>query len=293
MQDVLFEKMTFDDYNNVVQPKVAGAWNLHHSLSDHRLDFFIMLSSAAGTIGNRGQAAYSAANEFMNAFAQYRIRRGLSATAIDLGAVSDVGYLAENAEKQDLVRSSIGSGTVNEVELHALIAAAVSGKMNPDSSSSSSSCSGHCITGLDIAPGAPAPSWMADAKFALIRPQVDSASVNKTLANSAVSLRESLKVAASLEEAETLVYAGLVDKVSAILAMAKDDIDGRQPISAYGLDSLVAVEIRNWVTRQTEANLQVLELLSSGSLLSLSHHIVKKSALLDRKLFGKAEESAE
>ena len=287
----MFEKMTFDDYDNVVRPKVAGAWNLHHSLSDHRLDFFIMLSSAAGTIGNRGQAAYSAANEFMNAFAQYRIRRGLPATAIDLGAVSDVGYLAENADKQDLVRSSIGSGTVNEVELHALIAAAVSGKMNPDSSSSS--CSGHCITGLDIAPGAPAPSWMSDAKFALIRPQVDSATANKTLANSAVSLRESLKVAATLEEAEALVYAGLVDKVSAILAMAKEDIDGRQPISAYGLDSLVAVEIRNWVTRQTEANLQVLELLSSGSLLSLSHHIVKKSALLDRKLFGKAEESAE
>lgn len=274
--------MTFDDYNNVVQPKVAGAWNLHNSLSEHTLDFFIMLSSAAGTIGNKGQAAYSAGNTFMNAFAQYRLRRGLPATAIDLAAVSDVGYLAENAEKKDLVMSSIGSGSVSEVELHALIAAAVSNKM-------SASCSNHCITGLDIAPGSPAPSWMDDPKFIPIRPKIDAAAAKAT---SMVSLRDSLKQAGSVEEAESLVYTGLVDKVSAILMIAKDEIDGRQPISAYGLDSLVAVEIRNWITKQTDANLQVLELLSSGSLISLSHNIVKKSALLSPKLLGKDGEGA-
>lgn len=271
--------MTFDDYNNVVQPKVAGAWNLHNSLSEHALDFFIMLSSAAGTIGNKGQAAYSAANTFMNAFAQYRLRRGLPATAIDLAAVSDVGYLAENSEKKDLVMSSIGSGAVSEIELHALIAAAISNKM-------SASCSNHCITGLDIPAGSPAPSWMDDPKFIPIRPEVDVVTKPANM----VSLRESLKQATSPEEAESLVYTGLVDKVSAILMIARDDIDGRQPIAAYGLDSLVAVEIRNWVTKQTDANLQVLELLSSGSLISLSQNIVKKSALLDPKLLGKNTE---
>ena len=126
---------------------------------------------------------------------------------------------------------------------------------------------------------------MADSKFSLIRPHLDTTVKTTNM----ISLRDSLKLAVTVEEAEALVYAGLVDKVSAILMIAKDDIDGRQPISAYGLDSLVAVEIRNWVTRQTEANLQVLELLSSGSLLSLSHHIVKKSTLLDPKLFKKIE----
>lgn len=272
--------MTFDDYNNVVQPKVAGAWNLHHALAEHNLDFFIMLSSAAGTIGNKGQAAYSAANEFMNAFAQYRIRRGLPATAIDLAAVSDVGYLAENTEKKDLVMSSIGSGSVSELELHALIAAAISDKM-------SNACSNHCITGLDLLPGSPPPSWMADPKFVAIRPEPDATAKPTNL----VSLRESLRLATSVEEAEGLVYTGLAEKVSAILMLDKDEIDGRQPISSYGLDSLVAVEIRNWVTKQTEANLQVLELLSSGSLLSLSHNIVKKSALVDPKLLGKTDSS--
>ena len=274
--------MSFNDYNNVIQPKVAGAWNLHNALSMQTVDFFIMLSSAAGIIGNKGQAAYSAANTFMDAFAQYRVRQGLPATSIDLAAVSDVGYLAENAERKELVMSSMGSEGVSEAELHALIAASISGRM-------SQSCANHCITGLDVTPGSQAPSWIHDSKFAPIRPKLDDSAKPATM----VSLRQSLKQATSVEEAEALVYTGLVDKVSAILMIPKDDIDGRQPIAAYGLDSLVAVEIRNWVTKQTEANLQVLELLSTGSLIALSQVIVKKSALLDSKLVGKGAEGGQ
>lgn len=76
-----------------------------------------------------------------------------------------------------------------------------------------------------------------------------------------------------------------MEKVSTILMIDKDDIDGRQPIAAYGLDSLVAVEIRNWITRETDASLQILELLSSSSLIALSQLVVKKSAFIDPKLF--------
>lgn len=230
--------MTFDNYNDVIQPKVAGAWNLHNGLSKHDLDFFITLSSAAGIIGNKGQAAYSAANTFMNAFAQYRISRSLPATAIDLAAMSDVGYLAENTERKALVMDSMGSEGVSEVELHALIAAAISNKM-------SSTCSNHCITGLDILPGSQAPDWMLDTKFSRIRPSELETAIKAT---TKVSLSQSLKEAGCIEEAEALVYAGLIEKVSTILMIAKDEIDGRQPIAAYGLDSLVAVEIRNWIT---------------------------------------------
>ncbi|KIN08515.1 hypothetical protein OIDMADRAFT_92921, partial [Oidiodendron maius Zn] len=60
------------------------------------LDFFVATSSAAIAVGNRGQAAYSASNAFINAFAQYRITQGLPAALIDLTAVSDAGNLAEN-----------------------------------------------------------------------------------------------------------------------------------------------------------------------------------------------------
>jgi len=131
-------------------------------------------------------------------------------------------------------------------------------------------------------PGSQAPTWMLDSKFSHIRPSELETAAKAT---AKVSLSQSLKKASTIEKAEALVYGGLVDKVSAILMISKDDIDGRQPIATYGLDSLVAVEIRNWITRETDANLQVLELLSSGSLIALSQLVVKKSALIDLKLF--------
>lgn len=273
-KDILFEKMSFDNYKNVTQSKVTGAWNLHNCLSKTDLDFFIMLSSVSGIIGNKGQAAYAAANTFMNAFAQFRMGQGCPATAIDLAAVSDVGYLAENTERREVVMGSMGSEGISELELHALIAAAIDKRML-------NSCSNHCITGLDIAPGSHAPYWMRETKFSSIRPSLETPAKS----TGKILLRQSLKQASSLEEAEGLVYSGLVDKVSAILMIDKDDIDGRQPIAAYGLDSLVAVEIRNWITRETDASLQILELLSSSSLISLSQLVVKKSAFIDPKLF--------
>lgn len=60
-----------------------------------------------------------------------------------------------------------------------------------------------------------------------------------------ISLRESLKQATSLVKAEPLVYNSCVIKASVILMIAEMEIDGRQPIVAYSLDFLVAVEIRN------------------------------------------------
>jgi hypothetical protein len=55
-----------------------------------------MLSSISGVIGNKGQANYSAANTFLDAFATYRQQvLGLHANSVDLGMIEDVGYIAE------------------------------------------------------------------------------------------------------------------------------------------------------------------------------------------------------
>jgi len=106
--------MQFEQWEAVVKAKVAGAWNFHHALSNVPLDFFVAISSAAGAVGNRRHAAYSAANCFLNAFVQYSVKKGLPASSIDLTAVSDVECLAENAEKQAQVAENMGSETVSE-----------------------------------------------------------------------------------------------------------------------------------------------------------------------------------
>ena len=69
--------MSFDEWRLALQAKVQGTWNLHHALPN--LDFFIMLSSLLGVIGNPGQANYTAAGAFQDAFARHRIAKGLPA----------------------------------------------------------------------------------------------------------------------------------------------------------------------------------------------------------------------
>ncbi|SCV54257.1 uncharacterized protein FFB14_13561 [Fusarium fujikuroi] len=113
--DQSFDEMTIKDWNPVVNPKVKGIWNLHNaSLSvNAELDFFILFSSLSGVIGQPGQANYAGANTFLDSFSQYRAHLGLPACAIQIGAVEEVGYMAEHQVIMQKLKASGGSdGTV-------------------------------------------------------------------------------------------------------------------------------------------------------------------------------------
>jgi hypothetical protein len=75
-----------------------------------------------------------------------------------------------------------------------------------------------------------------------------------------------LKATKSLEEAQEVVYNRLLNKLPSVLILEKEDMDVTRSLSNYTLDLLVTIEVRNYITREFEANLQVLELLSSGSI---------------------------
>jgi acyl carrier protein len=261
--------MTYEQYTTVIESKVQGAWNFHNALSNQKLDFFVALSSAAGAVGNRGQAAYSAANTFLNALVQYRISLGLPASCLDLTAVSDAGYLAENAAAAAEVSRNLGSDSICEAEVLALLGAAIQGKMT--------GCSGHAITGMRIT--TPPPFWTNDAKFKHLRQTYEISQAANTQAAS-VSFNAQLRAAASLEDAEGVVRRGLLHKLPSVLMLEEEDMDVTRSLSAYALDSLVAIEVRNYITREFEANLQVLELLSSGSIETLAKAICVKSKLV-------------
>jgi len=92
------ENMTFSDFEAALKPKVQGSWNLHEALPSN-MDFFVLLSSATGILGNRSQANYASGNTYQDALAKHRVSKGLPATSIDLGSILSVGYVAENKEK--------------------------------------------------------------------------------------------------------------------------------------------------------------------------------------------------
>ncbi|AOY76260.1 SDR family NAD(P)-dependent oxidoreductase [Clostridium formicaceticum] len=72
IRDNFIIKKTKDELEEVLAPKVTGLVNLDEASKDLSLDFFILFSSIAGSLGNPGQADYAAANAFMDAYAKYR-----------------------------------------------------------------------------------------------------------------------------------------------------------------------------------------------------------------------------
>ncbi|KAJ5915460.1 Acyl transferase/acyl hydrolase/lysophospholipase [Penicillium verhagenii] len=270
---MLFENMSLEDFTSVASNKVEGAWNFHNALSTTPLDFFIALSSVAGIIGNRGQAAYAAANVFLDEFMSYRRSLGLPGTTIDLTAVSDSGYLADvSAARLEEVLKNIGSDTMDESEVLALLGAAITGEL-------ARSCSGQSITGLSLGKTVEH-FWASDAKFSVLYEEASGKLGSGGGAGGggpSVPLNVRLGAAESREVAVQICYAALAAKLALVLQIAVEDMDPSVTVASLGLDSLVAIEIRNWIAREANANVQVLELLSSGSLLALAEIILNKS----------------
>ncbi|TVY37829.1 Fumagillin dodecapentaenoate synthase [Lachnellula subtilissima] len=74
LRDRMFSSMHVSDYHGALACKVQGTWNLHNVAEKLglKLDFFTMLSSISGVVGQKGQANYTAGNAFLDAFASYR-----------------------------------------------------------------------------------------------------------------------------------------------------------------------------------------------------------------------------
>jgi len=97
LKDGLLAGQTWEQFAEVMGPKVEGAWNLHRLTASLPLDFFVLFSSAASLLGSPGQGNYAAANAFMDALARDRRRQGLPALSINWGPWAGGGMAEEQA----------------------------------------------------------------------------------------------------------------------------------------------------------------------------------------------------
>ena len=278
--------MGYEDYMTVIRPRVHGLWNLHNILvsKSHDLDFWINLSSVAGTTGNPTQAAYTATGTFMAAFAKYRTTTGLPCTTIDLPVVADVGYIVRDPKTQDQVTAVFGHLQVDINDIQRLISAAVGGDMER-------TCNNHSIMGLSQTREIAARdglSWARDPRFShLLRQQSTAKTEDTSLkinTTPQTSLADTIKTLQSLSELYTVITDAFVQKMSSILIMAAEHFDRNKPISAFGIDSLVAIEIRYWINRELHANLQLTEILEAESTNALAWVIIRQSGIVPESL---------
>ncbi|KAF1829663.1 hypothetical protein BDW02DRAFT_138335 [Decorospora gaudefroyi] len=276
LNDSLFTNMTAQQWTATLLPKVQGSKNLHHLTLSQPLDFFIMLSSLHSFLGNPGQANYAAGCAYQVALAQYRNGVGLPGTAIDLGIVNDVGYVVEHQKKVQVQNFR----HIKEGEMLALIELGIRDQTM-----------GHLVTGLDSDMDLEQqedliPFFAKDpvlAHLPYLRPHLRTSNPDRMPTTTAPpppptrSLSAQLASASAPGEARDLVLAALLKKLARSLMM-KDasELDANRAMSAYGADSLVAVEMKNWVQREVGVVVSVFDVMQSGSIAGLVGRVVER-----------------
>ena len=280
LRDTLFSNMSYQDWKQSTLPKVQGTQNLHTALP--QVDFFIILSSFAGTFGNRGQSNYAAGCAYQDALAIQRRREGKKATSLDVGLMRDVGVLAETGMTEGL-KDWEGPYGVRERDLLDMVKLAIADRLPAQV------LTGLATGGTALMAGIPTPFYLADAKFSIMaRTDMEEAASRAGVAGSAVAMqRDSVRSLVSKSkdrrEAADHVAAALVSRVAKLLELAEHDVDPGRALHSYGLDSLAAIEVVDWALKELEARINVFDVMAAEPITATATKIATASALVTNK----------
>ncbi|MEV4483692.1 type I polyketide synthase [Micromonospora coxensis] len=249
LDDGIVDTATAQRLHTVAAPKCAAAVHLDELTRDLDLDAFVLFSSVAGTTGNAGQGAYGAANAFLDALAERRRAEGLPALSVAWGAWRGAGLPADNERAQQRLRRGGMVGMDPELAVEALARA-----LRRDDATT-------LIADIDWARFAPA--------FTLVRPSpliADLAEVREAArrlaeestereADTPSALARRLAGLSPAERSATLLELVRQCAATALGYGAADDVPADRPFRDLGLDSLTAVDMRNFLATATDLRL--------------------------------------
>ncbi|RMD42161.1 hypothetical protein DV735_g2940, partial [Chaetothyriales sp. CBS 134920] len=284
LRDSVLENMTYDKWVGATTCKIPGTWNLHAFLPDD-LDFFIVLSSVVSVIGNTGQANYSAGNSYLDALAHFRHNKGLAATSFNIGLVTDATHFTEDFTIENFLQlyGHLVPVSVTDNEVNIALTAAMRGVTSDGVKVPTQVVVG--IRGDLDREGSVTSLWPKDRKF-------DHRAKDKGTGGGEgkVQLKTLLSSAKSVAEAAEAVESALRSSVASSMGSSADEVDVEKPLHTFGIDSLKAVEVRNWLFREAKADVSVFEILSPTPLNLLSIKIAAKSKFLSPELTRQAAE---
>jgi acyl carrier protein len=232
------------------------------------------------------QANYSAAGTYQDALSVHRRKNGLNSTTIDLGIVSDVGYIAENPEQFERLRY-LKPLFISERDLRLLLTAAMLGNTRDGLP-----VPPQVVTGVGselIQDGSIGSAMNADLKYSNLHGTSGDDSAN---AGEDEQTQEALKACTSLSAATDVVEAVFAFNIAKATGMEPEDVDMEKPMHAYGVDSLAAVEVRNMIFRKFRSEVSVFDLLSTMALRRLAVKVVANSKITKNEVQMAAQEKA-
>jgi NAD(P)-dependent dehydrogenase (short-subunit alcohol dehydrogenase family) len=299
--DQAFEMLSYDQWRLGLSAKVTGTENLHNATLGHDLDFFVMTSSYEAVVALPTQAAYCAANSFQDAFARHRRAMGLPATAVALGLITEIG----DAGQRDITRLMIdrnnlyGTGELGSLRL--LEAAFMDVPVLDKASDTFERDWAHsdylagaqittCLEPVKLAEMLKkngttrgVPRWTVDLKFSHIMQAVNDLMTSDEAAPSGPSQNETssgvdaaLKTG-SIDMARDLLVVATKERIAGLLRIPIEGIEAEKSVAAYGVDSLIAVELRSWFVTSFQSTVPLLRLLDeSVSMNDLAGGIIKE-----------------
>ncbi len=260
VDDAMADRQDVDRFLRVFRPKAVGALNLHRLLAAEPLDFFVMYSSIAALIGSAGQANYAAANAFLDALARARRSAGLPATSVNWGSWAEGGMAASLGEKEkrrmeerglrplssEEGREALGT-ILDERGTQAVAAGWIRGRL------------GAADPGLHLLLSGTAPARHPGGGEA---PAGESGGLQETLRDAPASRRR------------TLLVRNLRDLVARVFGLDTSEVDVGRPLREIGLDSLLAVELRNAVARAASKTLPATLLFDYPTVDALADHLL-------------------
>ncbi|WP_032769966.1 type I polyketide synthase, partial [Streptomyces sp. CNS654] len=256
-----------DALAGILSAKVTGATNLDAvfagatSETHDELDAFVLFSSIAGVWGSGGQAAYAAANAHLDALAQDRRARGLTATSISWGPWADGGMAAGEAEAE-LLRRGLPA-MVPERAVAALQQALAEGDTHVT------------VADVDWTRFAPVFTALRPSPLLTGLPEVRDLQEEVTSAadDGASALRDRLAAATGAERTRALLE--LVRSQAAVV-LAHGSADSVTAVSTFrelGFDSLTAVELRNRLAKETGLKLPATMVFDHPTPMVLAEHL--------------------
>ena len=266
LDDGVLQHQNWRRFETVLRPKIAGALNLHRATRHLRLDFMIFYSSVAGLLGSPGQANHCAASAFMDSLAHMRRSEGLPCLSINWGAWADAGAAVKEGASSRAMLTGV-SRFSPETGLHLM-------ELLIDTSQAQAA-----VLTVDwsqyirhtYADGLPAPFLSGLA--ALGRPFSTATAPRKTPPRGLLLQLQSAPTELKKKILTTCVH----QETFRILGLdPSETVDPEKPLHDLGLDSLMAVELRNALGSAIERALPATLLFDYPSINLVTDYLVRE-----------------
>ncbi|MFF3638252.1 SDR family NAD(P)-dependent oxidoreductase [Streptomyces sp. NPDC002250] len=225
LDDGVIGELTPERLERVLRPKADAAAHLHRLTAGTPLDLFLLVSSAAGVVGNPGQGNYAAANAFLDQLAHHRRASGLPALSLSFGAWAGEGLAAAHADLDRMAR--LGHRALTPEQGRDLVALALRGGAP------------HLVGWVLDLPRLRTTDAAGTALWRTLLP------APRTAAAPGGSLAGRLAGLPEPERAERLLALVREEAARALGLPSAESVPAGRPLRDLGMDSVTAVELRN------------------------------------------------